>query len=249
MFKLQKGFWAVASLAAIVLLFNVAAQAQDAWAENPRTRMTVFGSGSSFSSDRTFILDPLDPAPDQFNTKFVPGGKMGARFTYDLTPKMAFEGTFGYGTNNLLVTETTKTPPESRGFGVKHTQFSGNVLYFLQAPGSKIRTFVTGGIGTTKFSPTDQAISDANSSGTVDEFIDDAADITSESKFGFNFGGGVETKITSKLGIRFDFRDWVTGISTFGVPTTDPGTGADFYPVSGSIHNFSTSIGFVFFVD
>ncbi len=237
----------LAAVFAFILLFNMSAQAQDAWAENSRMRVTVFGTGSSFSSDRTFILDPLDTPPDQFNTKFVSGGKLGARFTYDLTPKMAFEGTFGYGTNNFVVTELSKTPIEERGFGVKHTQFSGNVLYFLQAPGSKIRTFVTGGIGTTKFSPTDQAISDANSSGTVDEFIDDAADITSESKFGFNFGGGVETKITSKLGIRFDFRDWVTGIPTFGVPTTD--TGGDFYPVSGSIHNFSTSIGFVFFVD
>ena len=120
---------------------------------------------------------------------------------------------------------------------------------FLQAPGSKIRTFVTGCIGTTKFSPTDQAIADANASEPTDEFIDDPADLTSESKFGFNFGGGVETKITSKLGIRFDFRDYLTSIPTFGVPTTDPGTGADFYPVDGSIHNFSTSIGFVFFLD
>ena len=239
----------LAAVFAFILLFNVAAQAQDAWAENPRTRVTVLGSGSSFSSDRTFIVDPLDPVPDQFNTKFVPGGKLGARFTHDLTPKMAFEGTFGYGTNNLLVTKLSATPIKERGFGVKHTQFSGNVLYFLQAPGSKIRTFVTGGVGATKFSPTDQAISDADSSGTVDEFIDEHADIISETKFGFNFGGGVETKITSKLGIRFDFRDYVTSIPTFGVPTTDPGIAADFYPVDGRIHNYSTSIGFVFFLD
>ncbi len=174
---------------------------------------------------------------------------MGGRFTYDLTPKMAFEGTFGYGTNNLLVTELSETPIKERGFGFKHTQYSGNVLYFLQAPGSKIRAFVTGGIGTTKYSPTDQAIADAYASPPTDDFIDDPADLISDSKFGFNFGGGVETKITSKLGIRFDFRDYVTSIPTFGVPTTNPGTGADFYPVDGRIHNYSTSIGFVFFLD
>ena len=233
----------LAAAFAFILMFNTTVRAQ----EGSRTRVTVFGAGTFSSSERQFILDPQATTPE-FATKFVSGGRIGARFTYDWSEKMAFEGTFGYGTSNFTVTDLTENPTETRGFGMRQSQFSGNVLYFFNPPGSKIRPFVTGGIGVVKFSPTDAAKEKALDP-NGDGFIDEKTVINSTSKFGLNFGGGVETKITSKLGIRFDFRDFWTGVPPFGLPQTDPGGAVDFYPVDGSIHNFSTTIGFVYFLD
>ena len=58
----------------------------------------------------------------------------------------------------------------------------------------------------------------------------------------------METKLTSKLGIRPDFRDFVTGIPTFDVPQTSSGPGGIFFSVDGVLHNIEAGVGIVFFL-
>ena len=252
MFKFGKGVGTIASIAAIVLMMNAPAWAQsDAWSEHPRSRVGFFGGGSFTSSERTFIPDPLDPDRDQFSTKLTSGGVFGLRGTYDLTPNLAIDGILSFGSSDLLVTELTETPVRTRKFGISKKQFAGSLLYFVSPPGSKIRPFVTGGLGISRYNPTDKAkIKAFNPSGSQNGFfIEEQALLVSSNKPSFNFGGGAEVMLTPNFGVRIDFQDYISGIPRFGVPQTNPGGEADFYPVDGSIHNIVFSVGILYFME
>ena len=249
MFKLGRGVGTIASIAAIILMMNAPAWAQsDAWAEHPRTRVAIFGGSAFSSSERTFDIDPQDPGEEVFTTKFVSGGAYGFRGTYDLTPNLAIDGILSFGRSNLLVTEISRTPPRTRGFGISRKQFGANILYFTSPPGSRIRPFATGGVGISRYSPTEQAKLQAlNPDGRG--FIDEVAILESSNKPSFSFGGGAEVMLNPKFGVRVDFQDFISSIPRFGVPQSDPGGGADFYPVDGSIHNFIISVGIIYYMD
>src|SRR5262249_28723969 len=145
------------------------------------------------------------------------------------------EAGYGYGTNNLRMFELNSlgVPRIQRDYGVRVHQFGGNAMVFLNPRDSRIRVFGTGGLALEQFSPTDKAKAFAS---TV-QFIQEKAALSSTSSVGFNFGGGVEARATEQFGIRFDFRGHVTDIPTYGVPVTNPGNGADFYPVNGKVQN------------
>lgn len=199
-------------------------------------RVTIFGAASSLKGERNFLI-----GTDSFRSTFAGGGKLGFRGTVNLTDHWSLEGVYSYGTNNLRMVQV-RTPPRERDFGVRVHQFTGNMLYFLNQPGHSIRIFVASGLGLARFSPTDAAKAIA---ATVD-FVDNPAVISSNTKFDFNFGGGVEAKVFSHFGIRFDLRDHITPIPRFGVPQNQTPGVADFYPVDGRVHNIESSIGLVF---
>ncbi len=213
--------------------------------QESKARVTVFGSYSLLNGDRDFTLP--DTPPEPFRSEFVDGGKFGFRVTGDLNDYLAVEGSYSYGRNNLRITELDETPPEERGFGTTLNQFGGNVLFFFSPRENSVRPFVTAGVGVTRFSPTDAA--KARALDTDEEFLDDPTIIDSSSEFSFNFGGGVEAKVSSRVGVRFDVRDHIIQIPRFGLQQTDPDPtgGGIFFPVDGSVHNIEISAGVVFY--
>ncbi len=70
-----------------------------------------------------------------------------------------------------------------------------NFLAYPTKEGSRIRPFATGGIHFSNFVPPG---SSATSGG-------------GQTKFGFNYGGGLKVKLTSMFGLRFDVRQYNTG--------------------------------------
>jgi opacity protein-like surface antigen len=224
-------------LMAFVLV--VAAPSHSLAQETRPVAITVFGGGSFLKGERTFNIG----SADQFRTNYAKGGRAGLRGTITLNSQWALEGAYSYGRNNLRITEVSGNPANlgTRGFGVKAHQFTGNVLYYLTPTTDSFRVFVTGGIGLARFSPTEGAKASATR-----DFVDNPATISAENKFGFNFGGGLEAKMSSWSGVRFDLRDHLSGIPRFGVPQTAPA--GDFYPVSGMVHNFETSLGLIFYL-
>jgi opacity protein-like surface antigen len=92
-----------------------------------------------------------------------------------------------------------------------------NFLLHATPEGSKVRPFITGGGGVSVFNP--PGVSSLSGYG--------------DNKFGYNYGAGVKVKITDSYGIRFDFRDYVTG-KPFDLP--DDG--------GGRLHNLEMSAGF-----
>lgn len=232
MLKTKRLFWGGCLLLVLLLV------ASNALAQDPNLRVTLSGGGSFLKGERTFVI-----GGDGFRSKFVSGGNFGFRGTVDLDDHWAAEGAYSYGTNNLRIIELGP-PPRERDFGVRVHQFAGNVLYFLNGPKEKIRPFATAGLGLTRYSPTSRAKTFA---ATV-EFVNAPAAISTSNKLNVNFGGGVEAKAGDHLGVRFDFRDYVTKIPRFGDPQAPVTPGADFFPVSGAVHDLEASVGLVFYL-
>jgi opacity protein-like surface antigen len=106
-----------------------------------------------------------------------------------------------------------------------------------------VRAFMDGGIGLSRFSPTELAINAAGN-----EFLQGPAVITDDNKFSFNFGGGLEARFVDRLGMRLGVRDIMAPVPTFGVPVTSSGPGSAFFPIQGFTHNVEVSIGTIFYL-
>jgi hypothetical protein len=201
---------------------------------NPR--LSLFASSSVVMADRDFTANG-----SQYLSEFITGAKTGVRGTVDLTNHWSLDTTYMFGTNNLRITEMTSSPAE-RSFGVRQHHVTANLLRFINGTKSRARFFVDGGVGLSRFSPTELAKIAAAS-----RFVDQPATLNSDNKLNFNFGGGVEGKFTEHLGMRLYVRDHMADIPRFGVPQTSQGSGSDFFPVSGLTHNIEASVGTVFF--
>jgi hypothetical protein len=222
----------------VILIFLVLLAAPGLAAQGTNPRFTLFGGGSFLRSDRTF------PAEGRtFDSAFASGGMAGVHATLDVFGHLSVEGTYSYGTNNLRVTDLNTVPPEIRSFGVRLQRIDANILYFLTGPQSGLRPFATFGFGIARLSPTNEARKSA-STGT---FITGPATLTSGNKFDFNYGFGLEKKFAPHLGFRLDFRDHVMGVPRLGVPPGAATPGADFYPVTGIVHDVAVTAGIVIY--
>lgn len=225
--------------------FAPAAYAQD---DTSPARITIFFATSSFDADRGFELDPLNIGDTEpRSTEFRSGNKFGLSATFDVSDHIGIEGRFSMGSHDLRVIELDEIPLLEKNFEIDQQQIYGNVLYYFTKREKKVRPYVTGGIGVTTYSPTADAKARAADVILDDGFIDKEVNIFSESKFGYNFGGGVEAKFAKHFGLRVDFRDTITDIPVFGVPLVEPAIDGDFYPVSGTIQNLVFSVGGVIF--
>jgi opacity protein-like surface antigen len=223
------------SLAALVLL---AAATHAFGQEAAPVAITVFSGGSFLKGERTFNVGGTP-----MRTNYAKGGRLGFRGTMRLASHWALEGTYSYGRDNLRISDLSGVVPSTRGFGVKAHQLTGNALYYVNPAADKFKFYGTAGIGLARFSPTDAAKASA-----ALEFVDEPATISPNNKLDFNFGGGVEAKMSSRYGVRFDFRDHVSSIPRFGVPQNPTPGILDFYPVSGAVHNLETSVGLIFYL-
>jgi opacity protein-like surface antigen len=220
-------------LIACVCMLSTALRAQGF---NPR--FSIFSSGTIMNGDRDFTVNG-----EQFRSEFVNGGNVGLRGTIDLTDHWSIDATYRFGNNNLRVTEGGGTP-QVRTFGIRQQQVTANLLHFLNGRDNRVRIFMDGGLGLSRFMPTDLAIATAAN----DEFLAGPAVLIPDNKFSFNFGLGVETRLANHLGMRLGARDTMAPIMRFGLPETSTGPGSAFFPVQGFTHNVEVSIGTIFYL-
>jgi|RhiMetdeSRZDD1v2_1073273.scaffolds.fasta_scaffold231068_3 opacity protein-like surface antigen len=202
---------------------------------NPR--LGIFSSGTIMKGDRDFVVNG-----SQFRSEFVNGGNVGMRGTIDLTDHWSLDATYGFGNNNLRVVENGTTTT-SRAFGIRNHQITTSLLRFVNGRDHRVRVFVDGGLGLSRYSPTELAIAAAST-----QFVNGPATITTDNQFNFNVGGGLESRLAQHIGLRLAVRDLMTPVPRFGVPETSSGPGSAFFPVQGLTHNIEVSIGTVLYL-
>lgn len=219
--------------AALLLLLTTGLVAQES-----NSRVSLFGSASLLQGERRFTL-----FGEEFRSKYFPGAKVGARGTIDLSDKWSFEAGYRYGSNTLEIIEELGTPTaETRRFAIRQHQLTASVLRLLNNRTDRVEVFVAAGGGLVRFSPTDRARARA-----AMEFVNNpSSDARAENNWNFHFGMGLEAKLTQSWGLRIDIQDHISPVPRYGLPESNPGGGADFYPVSGVMHDIEPSMGIVF---
>src|SRR5262245_61800890 len=194
-------------LAATMLLSGYPLMAQPLTFSNPRA--AVFVSGSFVAGNREFLINS-----NSIRTEYANGAKVGFRFGADLNENWGAEVAYSFGGNNLRVINLNP-PRREREFDTHVHQLLANGSYFFSPADEKWRPFATFEIGVYRWSPTDHAKGVASVN-----FLTGPTRISSSTKFGVNFGGGLEGKMSEHVGVRFDLRDHLMGIPRYGVPET-----------------------------
>jgi hypothetical protein len=219
----------------VVVTFLAAASAASAQILNPR--VTITGSTSDVSAQRTFVVNG-----NNYQTQYATGARGKARLTLDLTRHFSVEGVYGFGTSNLDVTRPGSTP-QTGAFGVREHEVQVNVMHYFTASATHLRPFLSTGVGVARFTPTSAAKTQASF-----QFIDSPATISPDNKLSVTIAGGLEARSRHRIGLRLDVMDHISGIPTYGLPQNSSGTGGASYPVSGIVHNIQVEAGLVFYL-
>lgn len=205
---------------------------------HPNPRITVLFGGSFISGERAFDLNG-----DSFVSQFLNGGKLRLRGSLDLSSHWTLEGDYSFGRNDQRITQDSGGIIEQRDFKVNVGQVQLNFVRFFTDNESRIRPFFTVGLGAVRFNPTDEAKLAALSG----DFLADPTQLTSSIDLSLAVGGGLEARLNRWLGLRFDFKDYMSPIPRFGLDETSSGPGGIFFPVSGILHNVEAAAGIVFY--
>lgn len=124
----------------------------------------------------------------------------GFRLTFrmGINPYRFVGGEFGYAYNRTSLQDSTS----GQGQGMAVHQGFGAVLLHATPEGSRVRPFAAGGVHFSNFVPPGQTAQWGQGN----------------TKFGINYGGGVKVKLTGPWQMRFDIRQYNTGVP-FGLRT------------------------------
>jgi len=195
----------------------------------------VMGGGSSLFDKNNYTVSTGD-----FRSTYKNGGQFTVGAEVPLFKFFGLEGSYGYGRNNLAVTDLgTNT---ETGFNTRNQRLSGDFVVHSPKSFFHLRPYVLAGLEYDRFSPVGNAAAHATSPGFNN--VADTA-LNPANKLGFNYGGGVELKLIRWVGLRFDVRDHLTGSPNYGLPASSS-TGGAVFPVSGAAHDLEYSAGVVF---
>jgi opacity protein-like surface antigen len=209
------------SLATFALVATSAARAQG-------VRVFVMGGGSFLQDERFFTS-----VGDRFRSNYAPGGKITVGCEFSLAPVFGFEGSYGYGRNNLRVTDLASS--QTLAYGVRTQRLSANLVVHSPIPVLGARPYGTVGLEYDHLGPTSQAKTLAFTQGFADQLVT----LGANNQVGFNYGAGVEWSFFPTLALRLDLRDHVTGTPTYGLSSAR-------FPVSGAAHGVELSAGLTF---
>jgi hypothetical protein len=195
--------------------------------------LSVFGGGSFFKQVNNGL-----------GTKLANGGVVGARVTENFWKYFGLEQSYSYSTNNLRFVTSPIPGWPAPGYGNRiHHWFMNPVVYFTPK-GSKVRPFVTVGIGAADYVPTNDAKVIARS---LDLFNSNykASALNSNLQVAMNYGGGLKFHITDHLGFRVDVRGLLSRNPTFMLP--DYQTGGVYIPRHDKLHGLQTTAGLTYY--
>jgi hypothetical protein len=201
----------------------------------------LMGGGSALSDTRSFS-EALIP----FSSTFATGGKgtVGVEVPLKKSKVFGLELSYGYGQNNLKLTETDTSPYTVTSYGLRNNRVSGDLV--ARYPGSYrgVHPYVVIGVEYDHNSPTSAADSLATKIGFAKRY---PAKLGSQGTGGVNFGGGIDWTGSRRLGLRIDVREHIAGSPTFGLPNSQPSNvSLPWFPSSGSAHTIEYSIGIVY---
>jgi opacity protein-like surface antigen len=204
---------------------------QDKW------EFSAMGGWASVSSPSSFVTSVDDGSSYLVGLHQDGGYAFGLNITENNREYLGFE--FGYTFADQTSTFDNLSP-SLQTFVIKQKIHNFNYLglIYLTKRESRLRPYGTVGAGVSLFVPD----SSAQRVG-----VENGLDLARRWKMSFNWGGGMKWALGKKWGLRFDFRDTVTGIPDYGIPrsATVP-AGAQVTPAfrpDGQYHHLQFTVG------
>jgi len=207
-------------------------------------RIFIMGGASSFTDQRSFIERFVN-----YISCYAVGGKAIVGVEAPFYKIFGIEASYGIGSNNLEINNLTNSYTLIKAYGVRNNRFSADIVGHVPGVWRGIRAYGVVGVEYDLFDPTSSAQALAKTQGFACEINNIAtcsATLASQSKPGFNAGGGIDYKVASKVDLRLDVRDHMFGSPTYGLPQAATSAHAAYFPISGSARNIEYSIGLVY---
>jgi len=193
-------------------------------------RVFVMGDASFLKNERFFLA-----SGERFRSNYASGGKITLGGEFSLAKVLGLEGSYGYGRNNLRVTDLSAS--QTLGYGVNFHRVSANLVVHSPISFLGVEPYATGGVEYDHLGPTSQAKTLAFTQGFTEQLVR----LGASNKVGFNYGAGAEWSFFPTLALRLDLRDHVTGSPTYGLASSR-------FPISGVAHDVELSAGLVFHI-
>jgi opacity protein-like surface antigen len=206
-------------------------------------RFFIMGGASSLTDQRSFGEGPSGTSVIPYSSRYAGGGKAIAGVEVRLNKIFGVEGSYGFGQNNLELSYLIYHPVEVQAYGVRNSRFSADIVGHVPGAWRGIRAYGVVGPEFDLFSPTSSAQTLAEKQGFA---FATSAKLASEGHPGFNAGVGIDYKVASKVDLRLDVREHMTGSPRFGLPTAATTTSAAYFPVGGPAYDLEYSIGLVY---
>ena len=201
-------------------------------------KLFIMGGDSSLTDQRSFTERYVN-----YTSGYAGGYKAIAGVEAPFYKIFGIEASYGLGPNNLKINNTSNTYSLIKGYGVRDSRFSADIVGHVPGVWRGIRAYGVVGVEYDLFSPTSSARTLAKTQGFA---FAPSATLSSQGKPGFNAGAGVDVKMASKVDLRLDVRYHTFGSPTYGLPQAATSTSAAYFPVGGPAHDIEYSIGLVY---
>ena len=204
----------------------------------------IMGGDSSLTDQRSFTERYVN-----YTSAYSSGGKVIVGVEAPFYKIFGIEASYGIGPSNLEINNTSNTYSLIKGYGVRNSRFSADIVGHVPGVWRGIRAYGVVGVEYDLFSPTSSAQTLAKTQGFACEINNKAtcsATLKSQGEGGYNVGGGLDYKVVSKVDLRLDVRDHLFGSPTYGLPSAPTTASSPYFPIGGSAHNIEYSIGLVY---
>ena len=187
---------------------------------------------------RSFQVGPPQaspPIPLSFDYKNKP--VYGGRLNLLSSGHWGGELSYSYQRNTVTLSRTSFTPVELKG-GI-HEFFYNTVLYPFRYRSSRVMPFATAGIGMAAY----QLSVETRRRAADPKIYGLCILISMDTRFAFNYGGGIKVNVLSHLGVRVDFRHNFSDVPSYGLPKESSNPAQTVLPIQGKLQNFEGSVG------
>jgi len=205
----------------------------------------AFG-GRSMWQDRDFQVGPpqVPPGSPNINLNFAYKDQFvyGGRFNFLSRGHWGGEVSYSYQSNTVTISRQNFSGKPVALDGAVHHFFYNMIFNLLPYEKSKLVPFATGGVGLAGYSLSVKARADA-----ADPAVYGIGNLRPyEKRFAYNYGFGVKAKVTSRIGVRADFRHIFSDVPSYGLPKESTNPAQTVLPIQGKLQMYEASAGIYF---
>jgi outer membrane protein W len=178
------------------------------------------------------------------DTKQVTGGAWGGRVGANVSNYVALELMFEYMVNNVHFLTPISPGLPTYSFGNRNYLLALNPVFHFTPKGSRVRPYVTVGVGAAQFTPTDAAKRIARDPAV--SAIYHSQNLNDNLQVALNYGGGIKFHVSDHIGLRLDARGWLSRNPTYNLPN-NPQVGL-YIPRNDKLNGIQITAGLTYYL-